>query len=923
MSRPYRSVEDGELIRAEDWNEIQSIIKEEVRSHRHGGGAEEETNPAKLGGLLQAASLIDGAISTEKIAKDAVSARVLGRGVVQPEHFRTDAAIDESKVLFDPDEPVAFAVAEVTLRAPEDVVSGGDFLWPIPAGTPITNSVGDIVFRTSDPVSLSSEEVEAVVAVRCEVPGTRFNVPAGTLTRVGGALDPFLREHLAISQEEPAQGGQDPTESQAPLAAQARVGFQISPHAPLTFWVIPQGTVVRQATAVPDEYIEFVTRQSLSVFPGSGWVDAEAIAVGEAGNVAMGSLTRIVDSGLALRVAVDQPTAATGGEPSQPARVPLRFRLLGAMPASPFTVPAGTEVEDGNGQVFTTVAALWLHSGGSDYVTADPGDPAQDPPDPGQPFEVDAAIRPRLDKIYEPVLARYVSSELDTAFAPDPDDPNAVRLVFSVSERAPHAAWRILADARFSVTPTTPAEQAALDNADPLPLFASTNDLTLFARSGWVLAEAVSPGSDNVLPAGSLNTIQSSSAPPELIAALEMDQPVDGSLLASGFAQALVRFRVIEGTPLPPGQDRWEVPAGTEIRDDSGIVYQTREGLFIGLGAHGKLDARSDLPGEQGNLAAETLNRVLPESEVRTGNVVDLESVTPYLSVLQREDATGGGPLLARARVLLDVSVSERAPRTTWLIPGDTRLLRASGDGVEFETIDPLPVLARAGWVWAEPEDPDDEGTIPEGVLTHVIDTPIPFVDELEVWQSEPAQVPASGARVRVWFRVVAHAVPQGDNTWTIPVGTVVTDRTETVRFVTTQELILGLGGVAIAMADSNKAGTSANGIGDLAALANPEDFECLLQVEQPEPAEGGADGGSDGHHHKDEPGALPSHPLADGAIGAEQVAIGAVTWPKLSAQLAARLKGIRDGLKAVEEALLEADALQSLMKQRHRSADL
>lgn len=915
MSRPYRSAEEGGLIRSEDWNEIQSIIKEEVRTHRHGGGAEEETDPAKLGGLLRSTSLLDDSVTTEKLAEDSVSSRALATGSLLAEHFHADAAIDESKILFDPDEPVGFALSEVTLRVPESVVSGEDFLWVIPAGTPITNQVGDIVFRTTDPVTLTPEDTEAEIAVRCEEPGAHYNVPAGTLTRVGGALDPFLREHVTVAQLDAASGGLDPTEDQAPLTAKAPVAFDISPKAPLTFWVIPQGTRVLQAGSTD---LEFVTRQSLSIFPGSGWVEAKADVDGEAGNLPAGHLTQLVDPGLALRVAVDQPVAASGGDGPQAARVRLRFRLLGTISSSPLFIPTGTQIEDGHGNSFSTLDDLTLNAAGTDYVLADPVDPGQDPPDPVLPLTVDPDTRPRLDKIYEPLLTRYVSAKLDSTFTPGAEDPAAIRLAFSFSERAPHAVWRIVAGAQFSVSPQNQAEQDALDNADPLPLFETSEDLTLFARSGWVWARAVNAGSDSFVPARGLQVVESTN-PPEIVAALEVYQPHDAVTGTLGFEEALVCFRVVEGTDLTYGPDGWEVPLGTKVSDGTGIVYETLKPLSIGHGAAGKILARSEILGEQGNIPAETLNRVLPETEVRLGNAVEHETVTPYISVYQPADATGGGPMLARASTLLDIAISERAPRTNWLIPRDTRILRQSGDGPAFESIDPLVVLPRTGWIWATPDDADDEGTITESVLDRIFDPTMPLV---EVWQPEPAVVESGDARVRVWFRIVAHA-EEPDNTWNIPAGTVVTDRTETVRFVTEGDLTLDLGGTGIVIADANSAGASANGIDDLHALANPEDFECLLEVEQPEPAEGGADGGSEGHHHRQVPGALPSHPLADDAVSAEQVAEGAVTWPKLSSQLAGRLKNIRDSLSRVEDALMDASALQSLMKQRHRSADL
>ncbi|MEM9489520.1 MAG: baseplate J/gp47 family protein, partial [Myxococcota bacterium] len=392
MSSPYRSFSDGEIIRADDWNELQTVIKEEVRTHRHGGAAEGTSDPRQLGGRLRARSLRDGSVTTEKIAENSVSSRVIAKGTVTPEHFIEDAAIDEGKILFDPDEPVAYAIAEVTLALPQGVVdSGEDVLWAIPAGTPITNDVGDLVFRTTAPVAVSSEEPTVDVAVRCDQPGAHCNVPAGTLTRVGGALDPFLRAHVTVIQQAAAQGGLEPTEEQPPQPARAPVEFSIDGRAPRTFWVIPKRTRVFQPGAGPDDPpLEFLTRRSLTVFPGSNWAVATAAVAGAEGNLAAGLLTIVDDPLLAAVVAVDQPGPATGGEAGTSATTRLRFRLRGAMPTSGVEIPAGTVIKymdagSATEVAFTTDIAIAVDAGGADYVLADPAVVGQGDPLPGVP----------------------------------------------------------------------------------------------------------------------------------------------------------------------------------------------------------------------------------------------------------------------------------------------------------------------------------------------------------------------------------------------------------------------------------------------------------------------------------------------------------------------------------------------------------
>ncbi|MEM9489884.1 MAG: baseplate J/gp47 family protein, partial [Myxococcota bacterium] len=540
------------------------------------------------------------------------------------------------------------------------------------------------------------------------------------------------------------------------------------------------------------------------------------------------------------------------------------------------------------------------------------------------------ATRPRMEKIFDPSLIRFTSAEFDESFAADPAEPGAVRLRFSLSDRAPHAAWQLEQGARVSASEVPAGGGGAV--ATPTPDFLTEETVTLIARSGWVWADSVLSGSDQNVPIGSLSTIVSSDADPEIIGNLEVDQLVSATGGESGQAEVLLRFRMIEGAPPASGTGPgdpivWEVPADTIVRyiePQSGaeVDFKTRNSLIIGLGGGAVVKARAEVPGAAGNVPAGTLDQVLPESRVRLGNVVD-STVMPYVSVDQSMDAQGGGPPFDRAQVQLDVAISERAPRTAWLIPRDTRLVRESDPDLLFETIDPLPVLPRSGWVWAEPTGADPVETVAESVLTTAVNLDPELSERVEITQPEAAQDSGGTARVRVWFRLIDRAEPAvGSDSWTIPAGTEITDDGDNIVFATVADLALSYGGVAIAVTEANRTGMVGNNVADIAALANPEDFESQLIVTQKEPARGGADGGSDGHHHGDEPGALPSHPLADGAVGAEQIAEGAVTWSKLSDELAGRFLTVRDSLKSVEDALIEAGALEALMTQRHRTVE-
>lgn len=910
MGNPYRRFENGELIRSEDWNQIQTIIKQEIRAHRHGGGAEGEADPARLGARLRSEALLDGAVTSEKIAENAVSARVLAPGSVGVAQFRPDAAIDESKVAYDPDEPVAHATAKVTLRMPAEFAAAPDITWAVPRGTPVTNDAGDLVFRTSEPVALDAQKTLVEVTARAEYLGAQGNVPAGTLTRLGGALDPFLRDHLRIAQLAPSQGGAAATDDLPPQVARAEAELRAEDTTPHTFWVVPRGTRVWHQPEDGSVPIAAVTRQSLSVFPRSAWALVECASPGAGGNVPAGAIRSLRDAALAARVAVDQPEAASGGGTGTNARVRVRLRLFGPLAGATLDLPAGTEVQTAQGLVFRTLSLTRLDSGGADHVLADLEDPAR--PLPGGPLVVDPAARLRLDKIHDAALARYLSAERDDAFSAPATDPTAIRLRFAFSVRAPHAAWGIPAGTRVTVSRTSQSDSVD-DPARPVPVFETQDALTILPRSGWVRADALTTGSDYNLPAGSLHTVVSVPANPGLAAFIEVHQPRDAAGGELGFAEALVRFHVVEAATLPQGLAYWEIPTGTVISDGQGKTFATRSALLIDRGGAGIVAVRSLDPGEAGNVRAGSLDRVHPDTTARIGNVVD-RTLVPYLGALQPEAAAGGSDAFQRATTEVVLSVSERAPRTAWLVPRDTRVASAGDASVVFETIDPTGILPRTGWTWAAPapgEAPVER--LPAGVLDRLVDGSAALAGLVEVYQPEEGK----NGQARVWFRVTPHAAPADGAGWRIPEGTVV-GGAGGVRFATLTDVVIGDGGAGTAILEADRPGPERNGITDLQVLANPEDFEKHVLVTQPEPAKGGADGGSEGHHHKNEPGALSSSPLAQQSVGPEQLAPNAVTWSKLNPALAQRLQSLREQLKAVEDAMVEAGALQALMKQRH-----
>lgn len=772
MSRPYRTFRDGDVIRAQDWNDIQTTIKEEVRTHRHGGGRDGETDPAKLGGKLRGNSLEDRSVTHEKLAENGVTARVLAPGSVKTTHFVAKPAIQESKIAFDPDEPAAHAIARVLLSAPQDEVDlDKEFSWPIPVGTPVTNDIGDVVFRTMDPVVLNNEQPEIEVTARCDEIGEGFNLEEGELTRIGGALDPFLRAHIEVANadDKPSTGGIDADVDQPPQPAVAQVEFDILEDAPPSFWVVPKGTKFKHDPG--DGERVYATQEALNILPA----------------------TR---AGAVTAVPVDDP--------------------------------------------------------GWDEET-----------------NIDPKIEPRLDKLSDPVLRRYL--KLGTVKEPIDADAVTVMVTFTVEPDAPFSAWSILKGARLT---------QSTDDSDGgnVPVFETRDDLILFPRSGWVRAHSTNGGTR--LSKQSLDRIGDES----LKDFLEVDQPEE----ASADGKVLLRFRVVDAARAQP----WTIPARTQVSSSTvlDVEFETQEEITLEFGASGPVELRSSaFQGQDAEI-------VMPDTKVRIGNIVD-RTFAQYMTVETREN---------RAWLTID----DRAPQSVWLIPKGTDLARGNGDPPNFETREALAIWPRTGWVWAEPETDsvESDAALPAATLTE-IDGNLSGV--VEITQPEASHI----RDVRVWFRVFDS---QPGTEWTIPEETKVSNRDRSVIYKTKSALVINQGGKGIVAAESAILGEAGNDITDITLLASDKQFERQVQVRQPDQAKGGADGGSQGHHHKDEEGAPRASDLAVDSVGPEQVREGAVTWAKLEAGLATSLRAMRDQLKLIEDALADADALEALQNQRH-----
>lgn len=112
----YTEVAPGDLIRAEDWNEMQRQTRNSIRGHRHIGqsadgaaddnaaqiAAEEIADGAVTGakianGAVTGTKVADGAVTTDKIADGAIAGAKLAAGAVGAAQLQ-DAAVTNAKL---------------------------------------------------------------------------------------------------------------------------------------------------------------------------------------------------------------------------------------------------------------------------------------------------------------------------------------------------------------------------------------------------------------------------------------------------------------------------------------------------------------------------------------------------------------------------------------------------------------------------------------------------------------------------------------------------------------------------------------------------------------------------------------------------------------------------------------------------------
>ena len=79
----FRSARAGQIVRSDDWNEIQRLLRNAVRQHRHTrAGESDDTAPTDEAGQLGTSEIADGAVASGKIANGAVTSGKIAAGAI-------------------------------------------------------------------------------------------------------------------------------------------------------------------------------------------------------------------------------------------------------------------------------------------------------------------------------------------------------------------------------------------------------------------------------------------------------------------------------------------------------------------------------------------------------------------------------------------------------------------------------------------------------------------------------------------------------------------------------------------------------------------------------------------------------------------------------------------------------------------------
>ena len=99
---PYIARQRGDLIQAEDWNDIQIQSREDIQSHDHSGGEQgvQISSRGIAAGSVTSSHIAPTEINTEHLHNNAVTAAKIATAAITNAHVAPDAAIAETKITF-------------------------------------------------------------------------------------------------------------------------------------------------------------------------------------------------------------------------------------------------------------------------------------------------------------------------------------------------------------------------------------------------------------------------------------------------------------------------------------------------------------------------------------------------------------------------------------------------------------------------------------------------------------------------------------------------------------------------------------------------------------------------------------------------------------------------------------------------------
>src|SRR5215831_291023 len=99
---PYIARQRGDLIQAEDWNNMQIRSREEIQSHNHTGGEQGDQISSRgiAAGSVTSSHIATAAINIEHLQDQAVTAAKIASAAITNAHVAPEAAIAENKITF-------------------------------------------------------------------------------------------------------------------------------------------------------------------------------------------------------------------------------------------------------------------------------------------------------------------------------------------------------------------------------------------------------------------------------------------------------------------------------------------------------------------------------------------------------------------------------------------------------------------------------------------------------------------------------------------------------------------------------------------------------------------------------------------------------------------------------------------------------